>query len=134
MILDHFWAKMFKSETTSFHKFSQKVSESLKMLDIRLWEVGAKRRLNGTYKENYFFFFIHKKNFFLPQWFYTIFEENFQIWDHFFPLLFPTDSESLKNLDIQLRQVGAKRRLNGTPKSEQTHGHTDKHTGGHLDL
>ena len=29
-----------------------KVSESLKILDIRLWKVGAKRRLNGTSKVN----------------------------------------------------------------------------------
>jgi hypothetical protein len=36
--------------------------------------------------------------------------------DHFFPLLFPKDSESLKILDIQLREVGAKRPLNGTSK------------------
>ena len=36
--------------------------------------------------------------------------------DHFFPLLFPKDSESLTILDIQLREVGAKRPLNGTLK------------------
>ena len=38
------------------------------------------------------------------------------MWDHFFPLLFPKDSESLKILDIRLREVGAKRPLNGTSK------------------
>ena len=43
---------MFKSETTSFHYFSPKDSESLKNLDIRLWKVGAQRRLNGTSKVN----------------------------------------------------------------------------------
>ena len=36
--------------------------------------------------------------------------------DHFFALLFPKDSESLKILDIRLRQKGAKRPLNGTSK------------------
>ena len=36
--------------------------------------------------------------------------------DHFFPLLFPKDSESLKILDIGLWKVGAKRPLNGTSK------------------
>ena len=51
-ILDHFQTKMFKSETTSFHYFSPKDSESLKILDIRLWEVGAKRHLNVTSKVN----------------------------------------------------------------------------------
>ena len=42
------------------------------------------------------------------------------MWDNFFPLLFPKDSETLNILDIQLQEVGAKRRLNGTSKSEQT--------------
>ena len=46
------------------------------------------------------------------------------MWHHFFPLLFPKDSESLKILDIRLREMGAKRPLNGTSKSEQTHTHT----------
>ena len=36
--------------------------------------------------------------------------------DHFFPLLFPKDSETLKILDIRLREVGAKRPLKGTSK------------------
>ena len=44
--------------------------------------------------------------------------------DHFFPLLFPKDFESLKILDIRLREVGAKRRLNGTSK---VNGQTDTH-------
>ena len=47
-ILDPFWAKVFKSETTSFHYFSPKDSKNLKRLDIRLREVGAKRMLNGV--------------------------------------------------------------------------------------
>ena len=51
-ILDHFQTKMFKSETTSFHYFSPKDSEVLKILDIRLPKVGAKRRLNGTSRVN----------------------------------------------------------------------------------
>ena len=50
------------------------------------------------------------------------------MWDHFFPLLFPKDSESLKILDIQLREVGAKRPLNGTSRSEHTDRHTDRRT------
>ena len=43
--------------------------------------------------------------------------------DHFFPLLFPKDSESLKILDIRLRKLGAKRPLNGTSKVNT---HTDR--------
>ena len=47
------------------------------------------------------------------------------MWHHFFPLLFPKDSESLKIFDIWLREVGAKRPLNGTSKVWQTYGHID---------
>ena len=42
--------------------------------------------------------------------------KNVQMLDHFFQLLFPKDSESLKILDIRLREMGAKRPLNGTLK------------------
>ena len=45
-------SKSFKSETTSFHYISPKDSESLKILDILLWEVGEQRRFNGTSKVN----------------------------------------------------------------------------------
>ena len=45
--------------------------------------------------------------------FYTFLSKSFQIRDHFFPLLFPRDSENLKTLDIGLREVGAKRPVNG---------------------
>ena len=47
------------------------------------------------------------------------------MWDHLFPLLFPKDFKSFKFLDIQLREVGAKKRLNGTTK---VNGQTDKQT------
>ena len=40
--------------------------------------------------------------------------------DHFFPLLFPKNFESLKILDIQLWEVGAKRPLKGTSKVKQS--------------
>ena len=42
--------------------------------------------------------------------------KSFKIWDHFFPLLFQKDSKNLKSLYIGLREVGAKRRLNGVKK------------------
>ena len=32
--------------------------------------------------------------------------KSFQVWDHFFPLLFPKDSLNLKCLDIELREGG----------------------------
>ena len=43
-------SKVFKSETTWFHYFSLKDSKNLNSLDIGLWEMGAKRRLNGVNK------------------------------------------------------------------------------------
>ena len=55
----------------------------------------------------------------------TLYEQNFQIRDHFFPFLFSKDSEYQKSLDIGLWEVGAKKHLNGTSKVNR---HTDKLT------
>ena len=55
-----------------------------------------------------------EKNIFLWRDFRQFSNKNVHIWDHFFPLLFPKDSESVKILDIQLREVGAKRPLKKT--------------------
>ena len=55
-----------------------------------------------------------KKTFFLRGYFRPLPNKNVQMLDHFFPLLFPKDSESLKILDIRLREVGAKRPLKKT--------------------
>ena len=61
--------------------------------------------------------------------------KNVQMLYHFFPLLFPKDSKSLKILDIRLRLVGAKRRLNGTSKvNTHTDTQTHRQTDGHFDL
>ena len=60
--------------------------------------------------------------------------KNVQILDHFFPLLFPNNSESLKILDIRLWEGGAKRPLNRTSKSEQTDTQTDTQTNTHMDI
>ena len=87
-------------------------SENITSLDIGLREVGAKRRLNGVNKGKK----IRKKNFFCCGNFRPFLSKNVQIWDQFFPKLFPKDSESLKSLYIQLQEVGAKRGLNGTSK------------------
>ena len=49
--------------------------------------------------------------------------------DHFFLLLFPKDSESLKFLDIQLWEVGGQIHLNGTLKvNTQTNTQIDRQT------
>ena len=50
--------------------------------------------------------------------------------EHFFPLRFPKDPESLKIFDIRLWEVGAKRPLNGTSK---VNGQTDRQTDGQTD-
>ena len=71
------------------------------------------------------------KKLFLFGDFRPLLNKNVQIWDHFFSLLFPKDSESLKILFIRLQKVCAKRPFNGTPKVNK---HTDKHTYGQIDL
>ena len=100
-IWDHFFLLVFP-----------KNSENLESLGIGLWEVGAKRRFSGVTKgEKKLVKKCFRRGNFRP-----FLREKFQIWDHFFPVLFPKDSESLKILDIRLQEVGAERRLNGTSK------------------
>ena len=55
-----------------------------------------------------------KKKLFLRGNFRPLPFKNVQMLDHFFPLLFPKDSESLKILDIRLWEVGAKKPLKKT--------------------
>ena len=71
---------------------------------------GLKRLLNimNTWRKKIW------KNYFRRGNFRLFLSKIFQIWDHFFPLIFPKDSKSLKILDIQFWKVGAKRRLNNT--------------------
>ena len=59
---------------------------------------------------------VRKVFFFLHGDFTPFMSKSAQIWDHFFPLLFPKDSENPKSLDIGLWEVGAKRYLNGMNK------------------
>ena len=100
-ILDHFFPLVFPKD-----------SENLKSLDVGLWEVVTKRRLNWVNKGGGDFV----KSIFCRDNFRPILSKKVQIWDHFFPVLFSKDSESLKFLDIRLWEVGAKRRLNSTSK------------------
>ena len=51
-----------------------------------------------------------KKNIFSCGDFRPLRKKKCSMLNHFFPLLFPKDSESLKILDIRLREVGAKDR------------------------
>ena len=73
----------------------------------------------------------HTKKLFLRGDFRPLPNKNIQFWDHFFPALFPKDSESLKISDIRLREVGAKcaskyttRKGTDTQTDRQTHRHT----------
>ena len=76
-----------------------------------------------------------QKHFFLRGDFTPFISNSFQIWDPFFPLFFPKDSESLKKLDIQLLEEGAKIRSNSTSKvNRQTKKHTDRQAYGQIDL
>ena len=80
-----------------------------------------------------------KKNFFWRGNFRQLSNQNVQIWDHFFQLLFPKDSKSLKILNIRLREVGAKRCLNSTSKvntqtDKQTDSQTDRQTDRQTDI
>ena len=81
-----------------------------------------------------------KKNYFFLRGDFRQFSNKiFYIWDHFYPLLFPKDSVSLKILDIRLCEVGAKRRLNGTSKVNKrtnrwTDGRTDRQTDRQTDI
>ena len=117
-----------------------KDSEALNILDIWIWEVGEKRRLNRTSKSwldwlnDYLFIkpkFPQREIFFAailhPLSLFVLF------WDHFFPLFFPKDSESQKILDLWQWEVGAKWHLNGTSKvntrtNTRTNRQTDKST------
>ena len=69
--------------------------------------------------------FALNQTFFAHGNFIPFFSKSCKIWDHFFPLLFPKDFESLETLDIQLQEVGAKRRLISTSKVNTR---TDKST------
>ena len=66
-----------------------------------------------------------KKLFFCRGDFRPFLSKNVQIWDYFFPLLFPKDSEYLKSLDIGIQKVGAKSLFN----KEEKMWRTDKNTG-----
>ena len=46
--------------------------------------------------------------------------KSIQIWDLFFPLVFPNNSENITSLNIGLREVGAKIRLNGVNKENKS--------------
>ena len=83
-ILDHF-----------FLLFLPKDSNFFWILDLGKW--GKKDRLTECTNEK-------KINFFCT----LFFSKSFQIWDHYYPLLFPQYSKNLKRFHIGHQEVGAK--------------------------
>ena len=71
-----------------------KDSKNLKSLDIGLWASGGKNTFiwNKQVKKLV-------KNFFCHGNFTPFMSKSFEIWDHFFPLLFPKDSKNLKKFE-----------------------------------
>ena len=59
---------------------------------------------------------IRQKTFFFARQVKTLYEQNFTIWDHFFPLLFPNDSKYLNELGHWTSGSGGKKTFN---RSEQ---------------
>ena len=100
-IWDHFFPLLFPKD-----------SEPLKNIGHPTSGSGGKKTVKQYLKSEK----SEEKNFLLRGNFRQFSNKNVHIWDHFFPLLFPKDSKSLKILDIRLREVGAKRPLNGTSK------------------
>ena len=126
-ILYLLWAKVFKSKTTSFNYFSSKIPKIYKK-KLGHWTLG-----NGgkkMFKQSEQMKKSVKKNFCCGD--FTPFMGNScQIWDHFFQLLFPKDSENLNTLDIWLWEVGAKKTVKGVRNSDRQ---TNKQTNMHTDI
>ena len=98
-----------------------KDKENRKSLDIELMEVGRKVPLNGVRNTNTKKIQLRKQN--LPKNKETKLRGNFT----------PKDSKSIKILDIQFQEVGAKRSSNGNSKvNRQTDRHKDRHTYGQV--
>ena len=71
---------------------------------------------------------VKNKKLFLRGDFRQFLNKNVHIWDPFFPLLFPKDSESLKNIGHPTSGSGGKKTVKRYLKSEQTHRRTDRRT------
>ena len=122
---------VYETSFEIFPFFFPKDSKNLTSCDIGIWEVEAKRHLNIVNKERKNLW----KTLFAAEIFFIILNKIVQIWDHFFPLISPNDSEYLKILDIGLYKVVAKRPLNGVRKcSRQIDKQTKKKTYEHFIL
>ena len=114
-ILHPLRAKVFKYETPSFHYISPRIPKILKVwiLNFEKW---GKNTVKRSEKRRYQKILLSKAKFAKKQFFcctailHPLLEKLFKS-ETTFSLLFPKDFESLKILDIQLWEVGAKRRL-----------------------
>ena len=124
-ILDHLWANCSNLRPLLSNTFPQGfwISKNFGHPTLRS---GGKKMFKWYLKSEQMKKNLWKKTFFCRGDFRPFLSKNVQIWDPFFPLLFPKYFKSLNILDIRLWEVGAKRRLSSTSKSEHTHTYISK--------
>ena len=115
-MLDHLFPLLFPKD-----------SESLKILDIQLWEVGAKRPLNGTSK-------VKKKTFFFAPRLQTIFKQKCSYLRPLLSITFPQGFRISKNIGHPTSGRGGKKTLKRYLKSEHTDGQTHRRTNTQTDI
>ena len=119
-----------------FPFFSPKDYESLKILDIRLREVGAKRPLKKTKNQRRSkkkMKKMEKKNFFFARQILTIFKQKCSYLRPLLSITFPQGFRTLKNIGHPTSGSEGKKTVKRYLKSEQTHGQTDTRTDGQTD-
>ena len=105
---------MFISETTSFHYFSPRIPKNIGHPTLGSGgKKTVKRYLKSEKSEE-------EKNLFLRGDFRHFSNKNVHIWVHFFPLLFPKDSESLKNIGNPTLGSGGKKTVKKDRKPKKT--------------
>ena len=109
-MLDHF-----------FHLLFSKDSKSLKILDIRLWEVGSKRPLNSTSKVKK-----RRKKLFFARRFQTIFKQKCSYLRPFRSITFPQGFRISKNIGHSTSGSGGKKTVKKDLKRKKTEKHEEK--------
>ena len=112
-MLDRFFPSLFPKD-----------SESLKILDIRLREVGAKDLKSKKVRE---------KKLFFARRFSTIFKQKCSYLRPRLSYTFPQGFRISKNIGHLTSGRGGKKTVKRYLKSEQTDGHTDRRTHGRTD-
>ena len=106
-----FVSKSFQIRGHFFPLLFPKDSENLNFLDIGLWEVRAKRRLNEVNKWR-------KKCLFLPQRFYTLYEQKFSNMRPLLSITFPQGFLKSKKFEYWTSGSGVKIPLNGVRNAD----------------